>query len=141
VKRLRKLTDINRTPDGALRIRAWDRDAKRAAAIANAFVSEINRVHQDLHRNFYAATAESLRKSLEAQGDSIDSEIYQRNITGLSLAARNPPPAVLVVEDAVAAAKPDRPKFWLNVLATFLVSVFVATASLALFTPPRQSAS
>jgi capsular polysaccharide biosynthesis protein len=140
IKRLRKLTDINRTPDGALRIRAWDRDARRAAAIANAFVSEINRVHQDLHRNFYAATAESLRKSLEAQGDSIDSEIYQRNITGLSLAAQHPPPAVLVVEDAVAAAKPDRPKFWLNVLATFLVSVFVAACGLALFNPSRQSA-
>jgi capsular polysaccharide biosynthesis protein len=140
VKRLRKLTEIGRTADGALRIRAWDKDAGRAASIANAFVSEINRVHQDLHRNFYAATAESLRKSLEAQGDSIDTEIYQRNITGLSLAAQHPPPAVLVVEDAFAAAKPDRPRFWLNVVATFLVSVFVAATSLALFTSPRQSA-
>jgi capsular polysaccharide biosynthesis protein len=140
VKRLRKLTDISRTADGALRIRAWDKDAQRAANIANAFIAEINRVHQDLHRNFYAATAASLRKALEATPDSIDEDIYRRNLAGLTLAAENPPPAVLVVEDAVAAAKPDRPRFWLNLVATLLVSIFVAAGGLMLFTSPRQSA-
>lgn len=141
VRRLRKLTDISRTGDGALRIRAWDRGARRAADIANAFVAEINRMHQDLHRNFYATTAASMRKALEGRADSTEADLYQKNIAGLTLAAENPPPAVLVVEDAVAAAKPDRPRFWLNVVATLLVSLFVAAGGLMLFAAPRQSAS
>lgn len=141
VRRLRRLTDITRTTDGALRIRAWDRDAQRAADIANAFITGINRTHQDLHRNFYAATAAAMRKALEGQADSIDTELYRRNITGLTLAAENPPPAILVVEDAVPATKPDRPRFWLNVIATLLVSMFIAAGGLVLFPAPRQSAS
>jgi uncharacterized protein involved in exopolysaccharide biosynthesis len=140
VRKLRRLTDISRTADGALRIRAWDKDPQRAAGIANAIVAEINRVHQDLHRNFYASTAASLRKALEGKGDTADSELYQRNIVGLTLAAENPPPAVLVVEDAVVTAKPDRPRLWLNAGATLLVSLFVAAAGLALMTSPRQVA-
>ena len=140
VKRLRKHTDIGRTEDGALRIRVWDRDAQRAADIANAFVWEINAVHQGLHRKFYAATAASMRKAFEEQADSADSDLYRRNIAGLALAAQHPPPAVLVVEDAVAAAKPDRPRFWLNIIATLLVSVFIAAGGLMLASAPRQSA-
>jgi capsular polysaccharide biosynthesis protein len=141
-KTLRKRSEIRKSEYGEMQVRVWDRDPQIAASMANAIVSEVERMHHELYRTFYAGSLASLQRERAVQAVSADSmsasmdERYQKNIADFSMAMNHPPPAVMVIEEAMPAVKADRPKFWLNLTATFLVSFFTAIAAILLFTKP-----
>jgi capsular polysaccharide biosynthesis protein len=47
-------------------------------------------------------------------------------MTDIRMALLNPPPALVVLERAVPSVKSEQPKVLVNVVATFLVSLFTA---------------
>lgn len=147
VRRLRKQSDIRKSEYGEMQVRVWDRDPALAASMANALVSEVERMHHDLYRSFYAGSVASLEREWAqriAKGDSLTGEeaaLYRKSITDFSMAMNHPPPALMVIEKALPAVKADRPKLWLNLAATFLVSLFAAVAAVLLLTKPLTAES
>jgi uncharacterized protein involved in exopolysaccharide biosynthesis len=141
-RRLRKQSEIRKSEYGEMQVRVWDRDPVLAASMSNAIVAEVERMHQDLYRSFYAGSLVSLQRAHTlhtTSGDSLaeaSEDIYRKNITDFSMAMNHPPPAVMVIEKAIPAVKADRPKLWLNLAATFLVSLFAAVTAILLFTKP-----
>jgi hypothetical protein len=142
VRRLQKLADIRKTEYGELQVRIWDRDPFIAASMTNAVIGEVERLHQDLYRSFYAGTVRSLQLEMDrmsSAGDSLaagSTDLYQKSIEGFHMAMQHPPPAVMVIETAIPAVIPDRPKIWLNLAVTLLVSLFASVSAVLLFTRP-----
>jgi uncharacterized protein involved in exopolysaccharide biosynthesis len=66
---------------------------------------------------------------------------YRKSITDLRMAMQNPPPSLMILEKAYPSVKPDKPKLWLNVLLTFLVSLFTGVAAVLLFTSDKSRES
>jgi capsular polysaccharide biosynthesis protein len=146
-KALRKQSEIRKSEYGEMQVRVWDRDPQIAASMANAIVSEVERMHHALYRSFYAGSLASLQRertlrlaNADSLSESMD-ELYQKNIADFSMAMNHPPPAVMVIEQAIPPVKADRPKLWLNLAATFLVSCFAAVAAILLFTKPLTTES
>jgi hypothetical protein len=146
ILKLQKRTDIRKTEYGELQVRAWDKDPGVAAALANAMIGEVERMHHDLYRSFYAGTVASMKQALDRVTVTEDSlpdaslDIYRKSIAEFSIAMQHPPPAVMLIEKAIPAARADRPRIWLNLSATFLVSLFAAVFSVLLFTKSASSA-
>jgi hypothetical protein len=59
-------------------------------------------------------------------------DYYRRAITDIRMALLNPPPALVMLERAVPSVKAENPKVVVNVVATFLVSLFTAFAMVLL---------
>lgn len=141
---------IFKTEYGEMHVKVTDRDRVLAAAIANAMVFQTEKAHQDLYRDYYSTTLRKLETSYEAlktsEGDvrAVDSsraapdapthqlDYYRRAITDIRMALLNPPQALVVLERAVPSVKAESPKVVVNVVATFLVSLFTAFAMVLL---------
>ncbi len=63
---------------------------------------------------------------------------YRKSIADFRMAMQNPPPTLMVLEKAYPQVKPDKPRLLLNVLATFLVSLFTGVAAILLFTGTKN---
>jgi uncharacterized protein involved in exopolysaccharide biosynthesis len=57
------------------------------------------------------------------------------------MAMQNPPPTLMVLEKAYPSVKPDKPKLLLNVVLTFLVSLFTGIAAVLLFASDKSRES
>jgi capsular polysaccharide biosynthesis protein len=149
VLRLRKQTRFTRSEYGELILQVWDRDAAMAAALANAFVQEVEDVHLQQYQRIYGQTLQDMKRqlaSLQNNGDSAEHasgvekalEAYQTAVSEFTLAASHPPPAVLVVESAFAAARANRPKPLLYTLVASMSGLLTALVFILLFTGKLQ---
>jgi uncharacterized protein involved in exopolysaccharide biosynthesis len=57
------------------------------------------------------------------------------------MAMQNPPPTLMVLEKAYPSVKPDKPKLLLNLVLTFLVSLFTGIAAVLLFAHDKNRES
>lgn len=147
LKEFHEQCGIFKTEYGEIHIKVWDRDRILAADIANAMVAQTEKAHQQLYRDYYSTSLEKLERAyatlLDSEKDVMAKDTarisgsiaykqldyYRRAMTDLRMALLNPPAALMVLERAIPSVKPDRPKVLVNVVATFLVSLFTAVAA------------
>lgn len=151
-KRLQKATRIYRTGYGELKIKVWNKDPQRAAALANALVQELNAIHQRLQAENNRLVLQRLKETYAALQNNEDrrtenlaqpghafaqAALYARLISEYELALQTNPNALLIVEPARPAPRPDRPQTLLVVTFTFLASLLFS-ALLLLLTESRR---
>jgi hypothetical protein len=158
-KQLTSSIDIRKTEYGELQIRVWDKEPQMASYICNAIVDRIDKIHKELYQDFYAGSVQkmeqiysqklSVARTADPGMEKNDSSLflpdelaaYRKSITDLRMAMQNPPPSLMILEKAYPSVKPDKPKLWLNVLLTFLVSLFTGVAAVLLFTSDKSRES
>ena len=119
IKMLKKNTDIIKSENGELRIEVWDRDNKMAADIGNSILYKIQSISRDILWQANSSTLTALKK---AQGrDDTDFKIKELEV---SLDAA--PPVFVVLEKPSPSYEPGRPKIWMIIIGTFLLSTFFA---------------
>lgn len=141
---LRKNTRVIKSTHGELKVKVWDTDPDLAPQLANAIVDQLQRMHQDLQASGNKATLEGLLKSKKRLQQEADTtafsadlanriRLYDNYITEYQLILDARLPVLLVVERAVAASWPDRPKRFQVLTATAVLSIlFSLLAALAL---------
>jgi capsular polysaccharide biosynthesis protein len=140
-KKLEKNIKLLRTEYGELRLRAWDKDAAKATQIANAMVGRTQYVFDDMLRSFYDRSIGLLKDELalrknkddsaQVAGNRLQVEEIERKITEYEVAGLSPPAAFFVMEKPSISLVPDRPRILVNVLITFLASLFTILAWIA----------
>lgn len=158
-KELTSSIDIRKTEYGELQIRVWDKEPQMASYICNAIVDRIDKIHKELYQDFYAGSVKKMEQiysqklsaaraaepALEKNDSSqfLPDELaaYRKSITDFRMAMQNPPPTLMVLEKAYPSVKPDKPKLLLNVVLTFLVSLFTGLAAVLLFTSDKSRES
>lgn len=132
VKRLKKNTDIGKTPYGQLRIKAWDEGNTMAAQIANMLMQEMGELHQNLQQQNSRLALQQLQtgiKNLESKLQQTDStgatsagdkvrrdnlllqlQEYEKLAGEYELVLQTRSPVLLIAEPARPAVWPDRPK-------------------------------
>jgi capsular polysaccharide biosynthesis protein len=158
-KKLSSSLDISKTEYGELQIRVWDKEPQMAAYICNAIVDRIDKIHKDLYQDFYAGSVQKMEQVYSQKltsAKAIDSGLgkndstflltdelaaYRKSIIDFRMALQNPPPTLMVLEKAYPSVKPDKPKLWLNVVLTFLVSLFTGIAAILFFASDKSKES
>jgi capsular polysaccharide biosynthesis protein len=158
-KELTSSIDIRKTEYGELQIRVWDKEPQMASYICNAIVDRIDKIHKELYQDFYAGSVKKMEqiysqklsatRAAEPELEKNDSSLflpdelaaYRKSITDFRMAMQNPPPTLMVLEKAYPSVKPDKPKLLLNVVLTFLVSLFTGIAAVLLFTSDKSRES
>jgi len=166
-KRLKKNTKINRSSYGELKVKVWDSDRNKSAALANFLMQKLQELHQHLQnqgnvlvlekiKNQYASKqqeylqlADSLseKATISAASDDIikakmvaitgQLQEYERMVGQYQLAASSNSPVLLVVENARPPLWPDKPKVLATVLFTFFIALLFSYF-LALFIESRK---
>ncbi len=158
-KELSSSVDIRKTEYGELQIRVWDKEPQMASYICNAIVDRIDKIQQELYLDFYAASLQKMEqiysqklssaRAADSTLEKNDSTLllgdelaaYRKSIADFRMAMQNPPPTLMVLEKAYPSVKPDRPKLLLNVVLTFLVSLFTGTAAILFFANDKNRES
>ncbi len=140
-KKLEKNIKLLRTEYGELRLRVWDEDAAMAEMIANAMIDRTQDVFDQMFRSFYDRSLGALKGELsvyEKESDStqvaggrLEVAEIEKKIAEYEITRLNPPAAFFVMEKPSISLIPDRPKILLNVLITFLASLFTVLAWIA----------
>lgn len=133
---LKKSTKVMKSEYGELKVKVWDKSKDLAPQLANALMTKIQSIHQDLQNESNRATLQSLekgRRGLQQQMDSVSTSgqnslserlgKYETLIAEYHLMVNSKPPVLLVVEKARAASFPDKPKLLTVLLATFFLSL------------------
>jgi uncharacterized protein involved in exopolysaccharide biosynthesis len=144
LKRSQRNTGLLKTETGELKVSVWDRDPAVAAAMANAYLYLTDSIQRQLVASLHGAVLKDL--AITSPPDSLRSSISDIDPVTLSAAAnrillaqRTVTPALLVIDPATPAVKPDRPNLVFNTLVTLAVSAFTAIAALLLFSPSGKS--
>jgi len=144
-----------------LKISVWHKDNKIAAAIANRIVKFVQEMEEGFWKNNYQSTLENLQASIKKMendvkviSDSIKIQTensaqamllknkrevllqqlqqYQKTADEYQLASNNKTPALFILEDAVPAAKAEKPKkleiLFLTAITSFCFGVFASLA-------------
>jgi len=140
-KKLQRQIKLQRSEYGELRLRVWDKDPGTAAAIANALISKTQQVFDDMFRLYYDRSISNLAQELRAREELVkqdstlalraENAVIKSRISEYQVTRLNPPAAFFVMEKPERSSIPDRPVIWLNVLATFFVSLFTILAWIA----------
>jgi capsular polysaccharide biosynthesis protein len=158
-KELSSSTDIRKTEYGELQIRVWDKEPQMASYICNAIVDRIDKIQKELYLDFYSGSLQKMEQiytqkltmarsadtGLEKNDSTLllgdELAVYRKSITDFRMALQNPPPTLMILEKAYPSVKPDKPKLLLNVLLTFLVSLFTGIAAVLLFSGDKSKES
>jgi hypothetical protein len=137
-KKLVKNTEWLKTETGELRVKVWDRDPSFAAAIANAYLNLTDSVHRKLVADLHGDALKGILKATSVDSSrswvgDIDPQTTSAALDRSLLAQRTVPPALMILDVAQPALKPDRPDILWNTTGAFLVSAFTALAALLLF--------
>ena len=152
LKEFREQCRIVKTEYGEIHVKVWDKNPDLASELANAMVAQTEKVHQDLYRSYYRSSLDRLQTAFDLllttgidpiRGDSIQKDLlhgnaeleyYRRSITDYKMALLNPPSVLMVLEKAIPAVKPDRPRILLNVIACLLVGLFTGISAVLILT-------
>jgi uncharacterized protein involved in exopolysaccharide biosynthesis len=152
---------LSKTDLSQLKLSVWHKDNKTAAAIANRMVKIVQEMEQGFWKNNYQSTLENLQTSITKMetevkviSDSLISKAsnsaqimllnnkrevllqqlqqYQKTADEYRLASNNKTPALYILEDAVPAAKAEKPKkleiLFLTAIASLCFGVFASLA-------------
>jgi uncharacterized protein involved in exopolysaccharide biosynthesis len=152
---------LSKTDLSQLKISVWHKDNRTAAAIANRIVKFVQEMEEGFWKNNYQSTLENLQASLTKMendvkviSDSIKIQTansakaillnnkrevllqqlqqYQKTADEYRLASNNKTPVLYILEDAVPAAKAEKPKkleiLFLTAIASLCFGVFATLA-------------
>ncbi len=152
---------LSKTDLSQLKISVWHKDNKTSAAIANRIVKFVQEMEEGFWKNNYQSTLENLQASIKKMendvkviSDSIKIQTansaqamllknkrevllqqlqqYQKTADEYQLASNNKTPALYILEDAVPAAKAEKPKkleiLFLTAITSFCFGVFASLA-------------
>ena len=151
VARLKKNVSITKTESGALQIDVWDKDADKAAAIANLIIHKtellgnellvqanqtiINKLQIDINEK----TKQVMElKDVNASSGSIiintdENELLRNELVRdkkllheFMLASEAKQPSLMILEKAYPSLKADKPKHFIIIVSAFLISLFFA---------------
>ena len=128
---IKQNSKVYKSGHGDLRIKTWDKDPVRAADIANAIMDKLSSIYGELQSRTNQQTLQQLIKAKAALNLSADQlSQYDKLITEYQIMEANKAPALLIVEKARPAIKPDRPRMMTSLLiaafAAILFSIFLA---------------
>lgn len=135
VKLLQKNTEVFKSDYGELKVRVWDIDANMAADLANAITAQLDSMHRDLMSRQNQQTRDALErglKRLQLPNDSIDptkeefirqQSLYRDLIEQYTLLLEQRPPAIQILDHAVPAVTPDKPKWAITLIAVTAVAL------------------
>lgn len=136
---LKKNTKVYKSEFSNLKVKVWDNDKNVAADMANAIMSKLTTMYQDIQ----SVGNQSILNGLMAQKDGnnidtiYDSKIishnnnattidYNKLITEYQFLINNKPPSLIIVEKAKPSEWPDRPKKGQLIVATGFLSLLFA---------------
>ena len=128
---IKKNSRVQKSGYGELKIKAWDRDPKQAAAIANSILDNLRIMHQNLQAGANRSTLEALLAERAVRDSAAGmNNAYDTLITQYRFLINHPPPVLLTVENARPPEWHDRPRVWRNVMAVgglvFILSLLLA---------------
>lgn len=142
---LKKNTRVMKSEYGELKVKVWDTDRNLAPQLANAVLDQLQAIHTRLQNNGNEVTLQGLLKrkeqillQIDSAGGSPEKLVnikeqlaqYEKYISEYRLMIDTKPPALIVVEKAKAAERPDRPRRMQFIIAAaflgFLFSLLVA---------------
>lgn len=154
IKLLQKDIEINKTEFNQLRIVVWTKDNELSKNIANRMIGIIEETEQNMWKEVYQNNQKKLDESikdLEAQyqktSDSLSINTnaykkemlesqrqlaleqikqYQKSSNEIKLAIATTPPALYVIEKAMASASADKPNFTVDLLIVLFASIVFA---------------
>jgi hypothetical protein len=138
----KKRSKVFKSSYGELKIKVWDTDKNLAPQLANAILGKLQSVYQDLQNsnNFSISNSlKSARKKILSELDSLTTRSpgsngkqqilsdelikYEKLINEYQLVLDNKPAALMIVEKATPALKPDKPKRLKIMVATLFASL------------------
>lgn len=151
---LRKNSRVMKSEYGELKVRVWDKNKEIASLAANTLMDKIQELHSNLQNTNNLTTlrslvkgSESIRRSMQSQGEKQDSgftqlpnasmlaerlDQYEKMIGHYQLMADTKPAALLIVEKARPAERPDKPRWLPIILITFFLSILFAILAILL---------
>lgn len=135
--RLKKCTKVLKSAYGELKVQVWDKDPVMAARLANSVLQ----ILQDIHTNLNSTGNSNILKGLldarvkmamyadSAGTGSVTQDqaaLYDKLINQYQVLLDTKPPAMVVVEEASPAAKPDKPRFLRAIVAAAFFSFLFA---------------
>lgn len=132
---LKDKTRVIKSGNGELKVSVWDTDKDLAPQLANAIMSQLQKMHTQVRNAGNEHMISHLKISLDStlKMDSLDAEgvkIRQEKISQLKnliseyeVISEAKTPALVVIEKARAAIKPDRPKCLQILVASFVFSL------------------
>jgi uncharacterized protein involved in exopolysaccharide biosynthesis len=153
---LKKDSRITKSEYGELLVQVWNRDRAVAPQLANALMEKLSAIHQELMNKSNQAIIKSLQHGKQKLLNAIDSinqvllqstmlptqaQIHQARLTVLQqqliqyekleteyqLMADTRPSALMIVDKARPAVRPDKPRRLLILLAAAILSFLFAT--------------
>jgi len=148
---LKESTSVIKSDYGELKVKVWDRDAGWAANLANAIMRKLQQVHQDVQTTNnatmlarinaeynqkkveYEMLADSLQHAdqgkaelLNVQKASLIQQMveYEKLLDQYKLMVNARPQALIIVENASPALKPDEPRPLLVIIGAAVLSLF-----------------
>jgi capsular polysaccharide biosynthesis protein len=160
---LKENSKVMRSEFGELKIKVWDTDKNLAPQLANALLDKLNSIHQSLQAANNLRVLESLkagRLKLQQTRDNVQLaplrstvpvpdgsaniitvldqlKKYDELIGEYQLTLDTNPAVLVVVEKARASISPDKPKRFMLLVATAVIS-FLFSFLLALFLERRK---
>lgn len=149
VAKLKKNVNITKSENGALQIDVWDKNAEKAAAIANLIIHKTEMLGNELLMQANQNVINKLKADIDAKTKQLqeikstdlsadktllttdDNELLKNALIEdkkllheFSLAAGVNQPSLLILEKAYPSLKADKPKHWLIIASAFLLSLF-----------------
>lgn len=151
VAKLKKNVSITKTESGALQIDVWDKDADKAAAIANLIIQKtellgnellvqanqtiINKLQTDINEK--TKQLMELKDANASSGSIIintdDNDLLRNELVRdkkllheFLLASEAKQPSLMILEKAYPSLKADKPKHFIIIVSAFLLSFFFA---------------
>jgi len=148
---LKEESRVLKSDYGELKVKVWDRDARWAANLANAIMGKLQQIHQDVQitnnatmlarinaeynqkKAEYQMLADSLQHAnqgsaelLNVQKGSLLQQMveYEKLLDQYKLMVNAKPQALIVVENATPALKPDLPRPFLVIIGAAVLSLF-----------------
>ncbi len=142
--KLRKNVKVIKSGYGELKVKAWDKDQKLSALVANAILEKLRSIHQDLQSESNRLTLETLKNEyarLMTKPDSVSAsqlEEYKKLLGEYELIAGSKPQVLITVEPARTPEWPDKPRMGFNLLAVGGLTL-IFSMLIALFLEGRRS--
>ena len=138
---LKKNSKVMKSEYGNLKVKVWDTDKSLAPQLANAIMSELQSIHQNLQGAGNEATLKGLSAGKEKLIAKIDTakispqeknslqaqlQQYEKLIGEYQLMVDSKPLSLIIVEKAKSSEWPDRPKRIQVLIATAVLSFLFA---------------
>ena len=135
---LKDKSKVLKTGNGELKVSVWDTDSNLAPQLANAIMNQLQRIHTEVRNAGNEHMIKRLRISLDSSLmlDGMNAEEMkarqeknarlQKLLTEYELISESKTPALLVIEKARPAIRPDRPRCLQILIGTFIFSVMIS---------------